>query len=261
MKIFRFVKKVFFVGLTVLSNFTNATPLNCISMKYKECKTRPQVINVNSNNPIFYPSSIKTSKCSGNCNNINNPYAKICVPDVIEDLNVKVFNLISRTNETRLIEWHEKCNCKCRLNAIVCNNKQRWNKNKCKCECKELIDKGISDKGFIWNPSNCECECDKTCDIGEYLDYENCKYRKKLVDKLIDECTETIEEVKLAKITFAENGNENKYSSCTMYIVLMIVIFTTFTGITIYFGYYNRSLIKNNVSCIEFNTDKETKIW
>ena len=98
----------------------------------------------------------------------------------------------------------------------------------CRCECKELIDKGLFDKQFFWNPSNCECECDKACDIGEYLDYENCKCRKKLVDKLIDECTETIEEVKLAKITLAENESENKYSSCTVYIVLMIVIFTIF---------------------------------
>ena len=107
MKIFRFVKKVFFIGLTILPNFTNviplsATPFNCISMKNQECKTRPQDVNVNSNNPIFYPFSIKTSKCSGNCNNINYPYAKICVPDVIKNLNVKVFNLMSRKNEQDL---------------------------------------------------------------------------------------------------------------------------------------------------------------
>ena len=152
-----------------------------------------------------------------------------------------------RTNEARFIEWHETCKCKCRLNAIVCNNKQRWSKNKCRCECKQLIDKEICDKGFIWNPSNCECECDKTCDIGEYLDYESCKCKEKLVDKLTDEFTETIEEVKLAKITLAENEKDNKYSSCTVYIVLMIVIFKIFTG--------------DNVSCIKFSTHKETKIW
>ena len=120
---------------------------------------------------------------------------------------------MSRTNETRFIKWHEKCKCKCILDAIVCNNKQCSNKNKCRCECTELIDKGICDKGFIWNLSNCECACDKTCDIGEYLDYENCQCRKKLVGKLIDESTETIEEVKLTKIT-PENENENKCSSC-----------------------------------------------
>ena len=123
MKIFGFVEKVFFVGLTISSSLTNAIPLSFISMKNQECKTRPQVVNVNRNNLIFYPFSIKTSKCSGNCNNINNPYAKICVPNVIKDLNVKVFNSMSRTNETRFIEWHERCKCKCKLHAIVFNNK------------------------------------------------------------------------------------------------------------------------------------------
>ena len=67
--------------------------------------------------------------------------------------------------------------------------------------------------------------------------------QKKLVDKLIDECAETIKEVKLAKITLAENENQKKYSSCTVYIVLMIVVFTIFTGITIYVVYYNWFLI------------------
>ena len=99
-------------------------------------------------------------------------------------------------------------------------------------------------------------------DFSEYLDNENCKCRKKLVDKLIDECTETIKEVKLAKITPMElhsAENENKYSSCKVYIVLMILVFTIFTGITIYFVYYNWSLIKNNVFCIKFNTHTHKK--
>ena len=74
----------------------------------------------------------------------------------------------------------------------------------CSWCCQKLIDKGVCDKEFIWNPSNCEWECDKASDVGEYLDYENCKCRKKLVDKLVDEFTETVEEVKLAKITLAE---------------------------------------------------------
>ena len=94
-------------------------------MKNQESKVRPETINVNSNEPAFYPFSIKTSKCSGSFNNINDPYAEICVPDVINDLDVKVFSLMSRTNETRHIIWHEICKCKCRLDAIVCNNKQR----------------------------------------------------------------------------------------------------------------------------------------
>ena len=143
MKIFGFVKKVFFTGLTILSSSTN---VSSILMSNQPCKARPEIINVNSNNPTFYPFSIKTSKCSSNCNNINDPYAKLCVPDVVKNLNVKVFNPMSRTNETRHIKWHEACKCECRLDAIVCN-KQRWNKDKCGLECKELIDKGVCDKG------------------------------------------------------------------------------------------------------------------
>ena len=76
MKIFGFVKKVFFIGLTILSDFTSASSLSCISMNNQAYKARPKIINVNSNNPVFYPFSIKASKCSGNCNNINDPYVK-----------------------------------------------------------------------------------------------------------------------------------------------------------------------------------------
>ena len=212
---FEFFKKVFFIGLTILSNFiyTNSL-LNCISLKNQACKVRPEIVTVNSNEPIFYPLSIKTSKCSGSCNDINDPHAKICVPNAIKDLNIKVLSLISRTNETRHIKWHEICKCKCRLDGSVCNKKQRWNNDKCLCECKELIDKGICNKEYIWNPSNCKFECDKSCDIGEYLDYENCRCRKRLVDKLIEGCNENIEETSLIKI----NSVKCKSNSCIWYI-------------------------------------------
>ena len=120
-----FIKKCLFTGLAFLSTLTSVNLLSCISMNNQECKVRPQIVNVNSDEPVFYPFSIKTSKCSGSCNNINDPYAKICVPDVVKNLNVKVFNLMSKTNETRHIEWHETCKCKCRLDASVCDNKQR----------------------------------------------------------------------------------------------------------------------------------------
>ena len=91
-------------------------------------------------------------------------------------------NVISRTNEARCLKWHEACKWKCRLDESVCNNKQRWNEDKCRRECKELVGKGIYDKVFNWNPSSCECECDKSCDVGEYFDYKKFKCRKRLVD-------------------------------------------------------------------------------
>ena len=79
-------------------------------------------------------------------------------------------------------------------------------------ECKELIDKEICDKGFIWNPSNCECECDKSCDVEEYLDYANCKCRKRLIDKLVEKCSESINEKEL-------HSNEMILKKCVVLVV------------------------------------------
>ena len=186
---------------------------------------------------------------------------KVCNPDVVKNLNVKVLNLMSRSNETRHIEWHETCKCECKFEANFCNNKQRWNEDKCRCECKELIDKGVCDKGFICNPDNYERGCDKACNVGEYLYYENCKCRKYLVAPLIEECTETAEEVKLAKITLLENENSYKSPSRTSYIVSMIVFSAICAKISAYFVYYNRSLVKNNVSRIKLNNPTETTIY
>ena len=92
----------------------------------------------------------------------------MCVTDIVKNINVTVFNLMSRTNGTRHIECHETCQCKWRLGASVWNNKKRWNNDKCRCKCNELIDKGIYDKRFIWNPTNCEYDCDKLYDVGKY---------------------------------------------------------------------------------------------
>ena len=122
---FKFVKKILNSTMIFFSSLSSVNPLECILMKNQECKVRPEIVNINSNNPIFYPFSIKTNRCSGNCNNINDPYARICVPDTVKNLNVKVFNLMSLTNETRHIKWHETCTCTCRLDGIICNSKQR----------------------------------------------------------------------------------------------------------------------------------------
>ena len=236
MKVFSFVKKVLVLGLTVLSSSITGA-LNCVSMNNQKCKVRPKIVDINSNNCMFYPFSIKVNKCSGNCNSINDPYARICVPDTVKDLNVRVFNLMSRNNKTRHIKWDKTCKCICRLDKIICNSKQRWNEDKCRCECKELVDKGVCDKGYVWNPSNCECECDKSCNIGEYIDYSSCKCRKKLVDPLVEECTENINETKLIKVT-VENENKDSCCSYVVYKVLFVIFFMINIAIIIYFVYH-----------------------
>ena len=88
-----------FVAMTFFSfSPSNVNSLECISMNNQECNTRTKIININKNEPVFYPFSIKVNKCGGSCNNINDPYAKLCVPDVVKNVNVKVFGLISWTN-------------------------------------------------------------------------------------------------------------------------------------------------------------------
>ena len=101
---FKFIKQIFISTIMFFNSILNVNSLEWISMKNQECKVRPEIVDVSSNSPIFYPFSVKRNKCSGNCNNINDPYAKICVPDVVKNLSVKVFNLMSLTNEMRYIE-------------------------------------------------------------------------------------------------------------------------------------------------------------
>ena len=193
--------------------------MNCISIINQECKVRPEIIDVSSNNPIFYPFSVKINRCSGNCNSINDPYAKTCVSDIVKNLNVKVFNLMSRSNETKSIKWHETFKCICRLNEIICNNKQRWNKHNCRCECKELIDKGVCDKGFIFNPSNCKFECYKSCNTSQYLDYSDCKCKNKKIILIVEECIEyddDDDETKIVNITVLKTDNKTKILNKTV---------------------------------------------
>ena len=112
--------------------------------------------------------------------------------------------------------------------------KQRWNNDKCRSECKKLIDNGRCDKGFVWNPSYCEC------DVGEYLDYQNCKCRKRLIEKLVEECNENTDG---NKIIYDSTLNDYKHfcGSGTIHIVLLAVFFIisiSITSVSIYFHWF-----------------------
>ena len=129
------------ISLTVtLFNLFKTKALECVSGINQKCMSRPKIIDLNKDEPVL---SIKVNKCSGDCNNISDPMAQLCVPDVVKDINIKVFNLLARINETRRIVWHETCKCICRLTSAVSNDRQEWNKNKCVCECKEDLVKKI----------------------------------------------------------------------------------------------------------------------
>ena len=101
----KYIKKCFSASATIIiCNFLNVNSLECFSANDQKCEVRSEIINLNTNEPVLYPYSIKMNKCKGSCNTFNDPYAKICVPDEIKNINVKVFNLMSRTNGTRHIK-------------------------------------------------------------------------------------------------------------------------------------------------------------
>ena len=119
----------------------------------------------------------------------------------------------------------------------------------------------MCDKGFIWNPSNCEYECDKSCDIGEYLDYKNCKCRKKVIDKLVEECSENIDENKMLynetlDIISSSHNNKTSYS-CIVYIVLFSVFLTINISMTIYVYFFlylkKKSTNSHCFGCLNIN--------
>ena len=88
-------------------------------MNNKEFKIRPEILNINSNESSFYPYSILVNKCSGSWIIINDAYANLCIPNTVKNMNIGELKLISRTNETRHISWHETCKCKCWLDMEV----------------------------------------------------------------------------------------------------------------------------------------------
>ena len=201
---------------------------------------RPKVIQTNSNEPVFCPLSIKVNKCGGDCNTNNDPMAKKCVPDIVKYINIKVFNMLPRINETRKIVWRKTCKCMCRLTSAICNDKQEWNKNTCRCECKEdLIGKLICDKGYLWNPSTCACECDKCCDIGQYLDYKNCVCRKKLIDDLIEQCTSIVDiEIKNGTSVLPMGASASSKSEANVYLFLFVALLIVLILLVAGFIYY-----------------------
>ena len=170
--------------------------LECVSVINQKCMSRPKIIETNPDEPVVFPYSIKLNKCSGSCNDPKDPFARLCVPDIVKNINVMVYNLMTRVNETKNIVWHETCKCTCRLSKDICNSRHVFNKDKCRCECREdLISKLTCDKGFLWNSSSCSCECDRSCGIDSYLDYKNWVPKNKMliIDNLAEECVNIVD--------------------------------------------------------------------
>ena len=163
--------------LISLFSIIKTKALECVSVVNRECMPRPNILDVNEGigEALFYPYNVLVNKCSESCNTLDDPIARICVPNISKNVNMKFYNFLMRLNETRNVLWHKSCECVCQLNSSVCNSKQIWNSDTCRCDCNEDF-AGITNctKGYMWNPSTCASKCDMWCKPGQYLDHKNC---------------------------------------------------------------------------------------
>ena len=112
-----------------LFSILKVNTLECLSVINRKCMPRPKILDVNEGvgEALFYPYNVLVNKCSGSCNTLDDPMARLCVPNIIKNVNRKVCNFLMTLNETRNVLWHERCKCVCRLNSSICNRKQIWN--------------------------------------------------------------------------------------------------------------------------------------
>ena len=237
------------INLTIsLFSILKVKTVEYVSVINQKCMPRPKILDVNEGvgEALFYPFNVLVNKCSGSCNTLDNPMAKLCVPNIIKRINMKVHNFLMRLNETRNVLWHESCKCVCKLNSSVCNTKQIWNSDTCRCGCNENF-AGIlrCDKGYTWNSSTCECQCDKWCKLGQYLDHKNCVCKNKLVGRLIGECTSIINETMINNKDNIDNDNTIWNVFIGLFSVVILVGIVCFCMFTYFKWFKGKKLFKN----------------
>ena len=199
------------INLTIsLFSIIKMRALECVSVINRKCMPRPKILDVNEGvgEALFYPYSVLVNKCSGSCDTLYDPMPRLCVPNIIKRVNMKVYNFLMRLNEIRNVLWHKSCKCVCELNLSVCNNKQIWNSDTCRCDCNEDFAGIVTcNKGYMWNPSTCECQCDTWCKPGQYLDHKNFICKNKLIGRVIEECTSIINETMINNRDNTDNDN------------------------------------------------------
>ena len=212
--------------LISLFSIIKTKALECVSVVNQKCMPRPKILDVNEDvgEALIYPYNVSVNKCSGSCDTLDDPMARLCVPNIIKNVNMKVDNFLMRLNETRNVLWHESCKCVCRLNSSVCNNKQIWNSDTCRCDCNEDFAVIINfTKGYMWNPSTCECQCDMWCKPGQYLDNKECICKNKLIGRVISECTSLINETMMNNKNNIANDNTTTNIFIGLFSVVMFI--------------------------------------
>ena len=202
---FRFIKKVLILVL-----ISTANSLKCIPLKNQECEVKKVIID---NDYMTFTYKIKVKRCAGSCNNKDNPYFKVFTPDIVKNVSVKVFDLISQKNVLKNITFHESCKCDCLINEKVSNNKQKSNENKCRCECLEI--------------KECEIRC-------------RCDFKKAAKLITTEECDVEIDGIVQNKTITLTKRTEN----CKPFVplsILFVSVSIILSGIMIYFCLKSRN--------------------
>ena len=237
------------INLTIsLFSILKVNTLECLSVINQKCMPRPKILDVNEGvgEALFYPYNVLVNKCSGSCDMLDNPMAKLCIPNIIKRINMNVYNFLMRLNETCNVLWHKSCKCICRLNSSLCNNKQIWNSDTCRCDCNEDFAFIINcTKGYMWNPSTCECQCDMWCKPGQYLDHKNCVCKNKLVNRIIGGCTSVINETMMNNVDNKGNDNTTTYIFIGLFSVLLLIGIVCFCVFAYFKWIKGKKLFKN----------------
>ena len=245
------------INLTIsLFSIIKTRALECVSAINRKCMPRSKILDVNKGDgeALFYPYNVLVNKSSGSCDTLDNPMAKMCVPNIIKRINMKVYNFLMRLNETRNVLWHESCKCVCRLNLSVCNNKQIWNSDTCRCDCNEDFASKINCiKGYTWNPSNCKCQCDMWCKSGQHLDHKNCICKNELIGRVIAECTSVINEAMINSNDNIANDNTITNIFIGLFPVVMFALIVCFFVFAYFKWFKGKKLFKNKYTDVLCN--------
>ena len=212
----------------ILVLISTANSLKCISLKNQECRIRKTIIN---NDYIAFPYKIGAKKCIGSCDDINNPNSKVCIPDIVKNVSIKVFDLVYNKNKTKLIKFHESCKCNCLINSNVCNNKLKWSNEKCRCECLKIEN---CENSYFWDFINCKCGNGK---ISELNVEDECDY----VTTIDDSVLTTGNNVLIIKTITKQIENCKPFVASSILFASVSVIVT---GIVVYFCFNSRN---NNI--------------
>ena len=193
---------------------------NCVILKNEECAVKKVIID---NDYITFPYKIGVTTCVGSCNDKDNPYFKVCLPDSVKNVSVKVFDRIFLKKLLRNVSFHKTCTCDCLLDEKVCNNKQKWNKDECRRECLKIKEWDVR---FSWNVVNCRCEFKK---VAKLITTEEC-----------DVETDDISQNKTISLINKKKEKEN----CKPFVassILFVCVSALSTGIMTYFYCQSRN--------------------